>query len=139
MCGQPRSTTRTDTIFPSTTVFRSGGGGDGRHRCRAYSADRAVEFLGIVAGELVGDQRGILEPVPQRWDIHHPFADAVVEVLPEAAMLDQLLQVLVGRGDDADIDRNRLMAADALDGAFLQKARSEEHTSEVPSLMRNSE
>src|SRR3546814_4442971 len=67
-----------DAVLQLAHVARPGVCEDGRHRCRAYAADRAVEFLGIVAGELVGDQRGILEPVPQRWDIHHPFADAVV-------------------------------------------------------------
>ena len=36
---------------------------------------------------------------------------------------DQRLQVLVGRADDAHVDRDLLAAADALDHAVLQEAQ----------------
>src|SRR5439155_17354983 len=50
-------------------------------------------------------------------------AQAEVEVLAEAAGRDLLAQYAVGRGDDADVDRARLAAADAQDLALLQHAQ----------------
>ena len=48
--------------------------------------------------------------------------EAVVEILAEAAGADLLLEVAVGRGDDADVDLLGLAVADAEDDALLQRA-----------------
>src|SRR3546814_2217164 len=84
----PRST-RTDTLFPSTSLFRSGSGGPARPAAR--QAVRA-------AGRRSGDR-----------------ADA--GALPRAL---------------------RRSHGEALPRAASEAARSEEHTSELQSLMRNS-
>src|SRR2546430_6736365 len=54
-----------------------------------------------------------------------------VQVGPEAAALDVLLEVAVRRGDDAHVHRDRLRPADGDRLALLE--RSEEHTSELQS------
>ena len=46
--------------------------------------------------------------------------EPVVEILAEVAGADLLLQVAVGRGDDADVDLLRLALADALELALLE-------------------
>src|SRR5262249_32910437 len=45
--------------------------------------------------------------------------DPVKQVLPELAFFDRLLQVHVGRGDQAELGLNRLGPADAFDLPFL--------------------
>ena len=45
-----------------------------------------------------------------------------VEVLPETAGGDRRVEVDIGRGDDADVDRDRRAGADAHDLALLEDA-----------------
>ena len=49
--------------------------------------------------------------------------EPIVQVLAEAALADQLFQVLVRGRDDAHVDLHRLAGADALEGHFLQDAQ----------------
>src|SRR3546814_7677757 len=85
MIRRPPRSTRTDTLFPYTTLFRSG----------ADAVDQAVE--------------------PQAVDARHRR-----DRLPPAAVVDE--------------DRpHQILAAEAV---FRHQARSEEHTSELQSLMR---
>ena len=49
--------------------------------------------------------------------------EPVVEVLAEVARRDLLLEVAVGRGDQAHVDLDRLDAADALELALLERAQ----------------
>ena len=49
--------------------------------------------------------------------------DAVEEVLAEALLLDLGLEVAVGRGDDARVERHLLVAADRAHRALLQHAQ----------------
>ena len=48
-----------------------------------------------------------------------PDVQSVVQVATECLILNRLIQVLVGRGDDADIDRTRRIAADTRDFSCL--------------------
>ena len=48
-----------------------------------------------------------------------PDVQSVVQVAAECLILDRLIQVLVGRGDDTDIDRSRRIAADTCDFSCL--------------------
>src|SRR5690606_14391805 len=47
----------------------------------------------------------VLAPLPQRRKLDGDHVEPVVEVLAEPALPDLFGQVLVGRGDDADVDR----------------------------------
>ena len=49
--------------------------------------------------------------------------EAIEQVLAERPVADRLLEVAVGGGDDADVDLDRLRAAEALDDAFLEDAQ----------------
>ena len=51
--------------------------------------------------------------------------EAVIEILAQLAGGDRLAQPHIGRGDDADIDLDRLPAADPQDLALLQKAQQQ--------------
>ncbi len=62
-------------------------------------------------------------PVPERRERHVDNAQAVVEVLPEVAFFDLLIEVLIGGGDYPHIDGYAFSTAHPLDASFLQKAQ----------------
>ena len=64
-----------------------------------------------------------LGAIAQRRQRDREDVEPVVEVLAELAVGDQLLEVAVGRRDDAHVDLDRLGAADALELALLQHAQ----------------
>src|SRR3546814_10490029 len=94
MIRRPPRSTRTDTLFPYTTLFRSlpQGGKDG------------AEVLGV-------------------------FLYVLVELKGEAVLLE-------GADPFMRSDEDVGSLADAEDAQQLQRVRSEEHTSELQSLMR---
>src|SRR3546814_5525070 len=99
MIRRPPRSTRIDTLFPSTTLFRSQEGRPGRHR----DAE---------------DRHG----VRHREAEHHPVADRREGGAHRGAVLRR-------RREHSPEDRGSAAPAD-------RAARSEEHTSELQSLMR---
>ena len=113
--------------------------------------DHVLE-LAHVAGPVVGHepgQRGVVEPVDgrvgaraelgdevrdeardvvlalaQRRHVARHDVQPVEEILAEAPGGDLGFEVLVGRRDDAHVDLDRLLAADALELALLQHAQA---------------
>jgi hypothetical protein len=79
------------------------GFGDLERRQTHLGAERLQEVL--------DQRRDVLLVRTQRWnrDLHH--LKPVVEVLPEAALSDVVTQRAVGGGDDAQLERNLLLAA----------------------------
>src|SRR3546814_10119409 len=98
----PRST-RTDTLFPYTTLFRSGAPS---HRCRNHSLPVAPRSIRI---------DGVAEAIP----VGLTFAAGGVGVIVGAD--DRRLDLPVGPDEIAEV---------------ACTFRSEEHTSELQSLMR---
>src|SRR3546814_10713492 len=131
MIRRPSNATRTVTVFPYPTLFRSRLRGD---RC-AY-AD---------VGDGVGD--GGVREARDRDDVararlfnRNPVEPTERQQLRRAAGLDHLA-LHVDRVDRlVDLDRPRLDTAGqhAADEIVTVEPRSEEHTSELPSLMRSS-
>src|SRR6266403_382542 len=66
------------------------------------------------------EKRNIFAAFAQRGNLNGNDAEAVVEVLAEAAFRNLFLELLVGSGDDADVDVGFLGAADGADFAFLK-------------------
>src|SRR5262249_52955551 len=73
--------------------------------------------------ERVREQRRVSGPLAEGRDSDHDFTQTIVEILPEPAVRDQLLQVLMSSAHDAHIDRNLFPPPDALDHAFLKEAQ----------------
>src|SRR3546814_7893210 len=100
MIRRPPRSTRTDTLFPYTTLFRSHVG----------DMEQAVDAAQVDKGAVIGDV------------LHRAFDDlAFFEVLDQARTLfgARFFQDCAARHDDV-----------------AAAARSEEHTSELQSLMR---
>src|SRR3546814_786936 len=177
MSRRPPRSTRTDTLFPSTTLFRSGRAGRGRQSYRAElrrndpQGEQVTTVLAaydalVAAGELRPDaeQRAAaerlnrlqseLEAVPRRGSLLWRLTGRKPE-----ALRGVYLWGAVGRGksmlmdpfyDQLAIQRKRRVHFHAfmLDvHAKMREVRkresgdpirSEEHTSELQSLMRNS-
>ena len=73
--------------------------------------------------KVIGQQQQVGLPLAQRRHEDREHVQPVVEVLAERAFRDGLLEVLVGRGDQAHVRLQRLSAAEALVFALLQHAQ----------------
>src|SRR2546423_800101 len=67
-------------------------------------------------------ERNIFTPLMKCWKLNRYDAQAVIQVFPESALGNFLLKILIGGGDDADVDVVFLGAADRPDFTFLQHA-----------------
>src|SRR5688572_20875929 len=65
--------------------------------------------------KMLGEQNDVVAALPKRGDANRDRVDPVKEVLPEGTDPDPLVEVLVGRGNQPEVDRDRAAAADALD------------------------
>src|SRR3546814_1720031 len=124
MIRRPPRSTRTDTLFPYTTLFRSGPWRPFRHP----GLDPAPLYIPRESG--TPDQvRGDEETRVLTLGSHSVFQDAKTLIRRRLALMLGLAHRLEhARGDEADrVDAHRLL---------LDLARSEEHTSELQSLIR---
>src|SRR3546814_7289264 len=122
MIRRPPRSTRTDTLFPYTTLFRSceerrrtGGENEGVH---IWFRDRHYGLLAIRPGETLRSAAGCACGGPACDGYFRPAAGPTGEPI---AMV---------RGP---VTRHRVLERSS---AIQSAPRSEEHTSELPSLMR---
>src|SRR5690606_30944420 len=91
-----------------------------RGRCKALRRARcrvdAIE-------EMRGQQRNVLAPLAQRRQAQVDHVETIEKILAELAAFHALAQVLVGGGDDADVDMPVAGAAHGAHRAFLQHAQ----------------
>src|SRR3546814_1522961 len=129
MIRRPPISTRTDTLFPYTTLFRSHQPFDG---CRS----RTLTLFGELAPIVERDERRQVHARRRGF--------AIPDFEPGATILErQRPQVLAGGEQDvveADMRRRLLQQfpSDRLPAEPFLQIRSEEHTSELQSLMRSS-
>jgi len=79
--------------------------------------------LGLAGEEVFGQGDDVLASVAQWRDVNGEGGQAVVQILTELAFRDPVLHVAVGGGDNAHIDLDVFIAADAADGAAFQCAQ----------------
>src|SRR3546814_6529441 len=131
MIRRPPRSTRTDTLFPYTTLFRSGDD---------LSAPRETEYGGQVAKHLACCPCAAShDNAPARADLVVPRGLSSLDVTEEAldiACVDFAYTAAAEQRDDMMAEaRQRILFGQRLHRLTL---RSEEHTSELQSLMRNS-
>src|ERR1039458_3914703 len=73
--------------------------------------------------EIFGQQADIVGTLAERGDADGDAVEAVIEILSKLFLGDHAGEVAVGGGDDAHGDMDDLLAADAVELAFLQDAQ----------------
>src|SRR5690242_1528811 len=70
-----------------------------------------------------GEQRDVLATLAQRWNAETENVEAEVEITAERSLGNSLLEIAIGGGKDADINRNLLSASYGADFLFLNSAQ----------------
>ena len=70
---------------------------------------------------MLGQQRDVAFADAQRRQGDHLERQAVEQICPELALVDLVREALVGRRDDAHVDRDRLGRADPRDFAIFRR------------------
>src|SRR5271157_2513241 len=69
---------------------------------------------------MIDEKRDVLFPLAKGRNGEHGGVQSVVEVLAKQVFFDQLSQILVGGGDESDVDTDRLTASQSPDLAVLE-------------------
>src|SRR2546428_286597 len=91
-------------------------------RARRHAPHVAVALARGLPDEVLDEERNVLAPLAERRHVDRHDVQAIVEVLTELARPHRGLEVDVGRGDDAHVDRDGPQPAEALDLALLEGA-----------------
>src|SRR5262249_17784959 len=92
-------------------------------RLRRRAADIFVQAHVALLDEMGDEGRNVLGAIAQRQDRERKDVETVIEVLAELTGFDEIVELTVRRGDDADIELDRRAPADALELAFLEDAQ----------------
>ena len=79
-----------------------------------------VVLARVLQAEVLGEGRDLLGPVAERGDEDIDDVEAVVEVLAKGPLGHRLFEVLVGGGDDADVDLDVAVGAQPRELAVLE-------------------
>src|SRR3546814_10229135 len=133
MIRRPPRSTRTDTLFPYTTLFRSRAGESGlfEHQVPTFGIHAHRVAIAELPGQDLRRQR-ILQLLLDRALERTRAVDRV-----EADVAEQVERLVRHLDADAALGQALLKPAH-LDPGDLLDLRSEEHTSELQSLMRTS-
>jgi hypothetical protein len=88
----------------------------------AFAVERQPLGRAVARQEALRQDRNVHLAFAQRWQPNREGVDAVVEVFAEAAVADELLERPVGRANQPEVDRDRLVAAEALEAPFFENA-----------------
>src|SRR3546814_1523541 len=123
MIRRPPRSTRTDTLFPYTTLFRSGD------LAEPVTRERAGHLQAGNTGKRCLDGKGDLLLHVDRSEGRHEAVDLDLAVGDIRDRVDRQQGDLPGSEQDDE-------EGDERNGPSLSDRRSEEHTSELQSLMR---
>src|SRR3546814_3101832 len=124
MIRRPPRSTRTDTLFPYTTLFRS-------HQAAVVAVDPVVVIAGEARGAAALGQHHLIAAMGA------DIVERLNSVIAAARHHDRRVPDLDGLGEEAALFGKLFHTAHGQPGALEQIfARSEEHTSELQSLMR---
>jgi hypothetical protein len=87
------------TFFQLADVPRPGVGLQEHRRSLRDAAHPLLHLLGVLREEVFGQQRDVLAPLAQRRQVHRDDIDPIEQIFSKAAARDQLLQILIRRGD----------------------------------------
>src|SRR5208283_1242595 len=96
---------------------------EGGERIFVNAQDASAGGGRVFFQEMIGQQWDIFATLTQVRDADGNHTEAVVEILAEKIFGNGLIEVAVGGGDNAHIDRNLAGAADRAHGALLEDAK----------------
>jgi hypothetical protein len=70
----------------------------------------------------VSQRENIDRVFTQRRNAQHDNVEPVEQLLAESTSRDLRGQIAVGRGNDPNVDRERILAPDTLEGLFVEEA-----------------
>ena len=112
-----------DDVLELTDVARPVVGDDLRQRAVAEAFHALAVLPGKALQEMRGERRHVALPTPQRGQRDVDHVEPIVQILAEFSLRDQLLQVAVRRGDEADVHGLGLVAAHALELPLLEHSK----------------
>ena len=93
-----------DHILQLADVSRPRVHGQPGLRPAGHAADRLVVFRGEFLQEISFQQRQVLSPFSQPWQLDLDHSQAIVQVFAECALVHHAPQISIGGGDDAHVD-----------------------------------
>lgn len=81
-----------------------------------------LEFVGHACGEVLGEEEDVFGACAEGGEVEDFEGESVEEVVHEASLLGEGGEVGVGGADDADVDGDGFVAADALEVAVFDDA-----------------
>src|SRR5690606_30523876 len=91
-----------------------------RLRCKGFP--RSVALV-LTIEELLREDRNVAEATAQWWKVDRKDHQAEQQVFSQASFRDRIAGMAIGRRDDAYVDRDLLVSAEAGDGPVLQHAQ----------------
>ena len=89
------------------------------HDVVVYADDVFSGFGAETAEEVIDKGGDIVWSFAERFEAEAEYVESVVEVFSEAVPCNGFAKVVVGSGDDADVDFDGIGTADAFEFAFL--------------------
>src|SRR5262245_25283358 len=93
-----------------------------RRLIHPQSQSRTTQAVRGQLHEMASEERYVVSPLAERWDVNREDTEPVEEVLPEPAGFHFPRQIAVGGRDEASVHAPRMVLADALDAAVLRGA-----------------
>src|SRR5208282_3989979 len=84
--------------------------------------DRLLHGFSKALEKVASQERNIFAALAQGWKLYGNNAQAIVQIFAEAAFSNFLFELLVGGGDDANVNIRFFGAADGADFSFLKDA-----------------
>ena len=112
-----------DRVGQLTDVARPGVGLEQLEDFGREPLHRFLERAAQAPEQVVGQRVDVLPALPQGRQVDAQDVDAVVQVFAEAGLTHERLDVAVGGGDDAHVDLDGLVAAQALEALVLEHAQ----------------
>ena len=112
-----------DDVVELTNVARPGGRRQRFERVGRDSGDSFIVFFDEMPHEVVGQQGNILAPLFQPRQRQGDDIQAVIQIFAEGAVGHGGFEIVVGRGQDAHVDRLGARGPDRPHRLFLQHAQ----------------
>ena len=90
---------------------------------KRLAVERQAVGGAVAREEALREDRDVGRALAQRRQADRERVDAVVEILAEPRVADELIERPVGRRDQAEVDLDRLVAAEPLEPPLLERAQ----------------